>query len=201
MPAHSALLPIEHVDVTTSDPEVAQATLDELYVPNWLHRPDTDSFTLRLRRHAVGDLCVDQVRISGSLSLDTAAFPRRVFGFLHAGQWSGATRREELRGRAGLTYALPPQDAGAYTLSAIAAAARGSPRALQDAFRHHDTTPMAYLHQVRLYHAYQDLLAATGDTIAEIARRWGFATPGQFSARYRDTYGHPPHRDLVHEPL
>uniref|UniRef100_UPI00160494BC helix-turn-helix domain-containing protein n=1 Tax=Kutzneria viridogrisea TaxID=47990 RepID=UPI00160494BC len=97
----------------------------------------------------------DQLRVTGSLSLDTAPFPRGVLGFLRAGRWSG-------------------------------------------------TTPMGYLCQVRLHHAHQDLLTADptrGDSVAAIARRWGFTTPARFTARYRDTYGHPPHRDLAHEPL
>jgi AraC-like DNA-binding protein len=33
-------------------------------------------------------------------------------------------------------------------------------------------------------------------TVTEIARRWGFASPSQFAARYRDSYGVPPSRTL-----
>ncbi|MBA8924226.1 AraC-like DNA-binding protein [Kutzneria viridogrisea] len=85
-------------------------------MPNRIVYPDTEGFTMRLRQCGVGELCVHQVWVTGSVSLDTDPFPRGVLGFLRAGRWSGATRREELRGRAGLTYALPPQDAGVYTL-------------------------------------------------------------------------------------
>ncbi|GAA0624147.1 hypothetical protein GCM10010174_49100 [Kutzneria viridogrisea] len=326
MPARSGLLPVEHLDFTTSDPEAAQAKFDELYLRNRLHRPDTGSFSMRLRRYVVGGLCMDQLRLRGSLSLDGDPFRDLVFGFLRGGRWSGATRREELRGRAGLAFAHPMQDAAVYTgldldccaltlpadavrraaaeqfghdrvrfvamapissdmrdcwraaaefarqqlrtppstlreplvhtqvvhllaavalaafpnttmtadylrgpgwvapaglrravafidahadqpltLSGIAAAARVGPRALQYAFRrHHNTTPMGYLRRVRLDRAHQDLLAAvrTGaDSVAEIARRWGFANPARFAALYRESYGRPPHGDLVHEPL
>jgi AraC-like DNA-binding protein len=82
----------------------------------------------------------------------------------------------------------------------IAAAAHVTIRAVQLAFRRHlDTTPSAYLRRVRLDHAHQQLCAASpgeGVTVTEIARRWGFASPSQFAARYRDSYGVPPSRTL-----
>lgn len=85
-------------------------------------------------------------------------------------------------------------------LTEIAAAARVGPRSLQEAFRRHlDTTPMAYVRQVRLSRAHRDLLAAdaaAGATVAEIATRWGFAHHGRFSALYRERYGRSPHKDL-----
>ncbi|MEV7552215.1 helix-turn-helix transcriptional regulator [Amycolatopsis sp. NPDC089917] len=85
------------------------------------------------------------------------------------------------------------------SLAAIARAAYVSPRALQLAFRRHlDTTPMAYLRQVRLSHAHDDLRTATGegwDTVTSIAARWGF-TSSQFSRRYEATYGQLPSRTL-----
>ena len=75
----------------------------------------------------------------------------------------------------------------------VAAAAHISIRAVQLAFRRHlDTTPLAYLRRVRLDHAHQQLCAAEpgdGSTVAEIAARWGFASPSRFAARYRDAYG------------
>ncbi|GAA3222689.1 hypothetical protein GCM10010468_48620 [Actinocorallia longicatena] len=86
------------------------------------------------------------------------------------------------------------------TLEGIAAAAGISVRGLQAAFaRHRDTTPSGYLRRVRLEGAHRDLQAADptrGDTVAEIARRWGFPHPGRFSAVYRDAFGRPPKRTL-----
>jgi AraC-like DNA-binding protein len=77
----------------------------------------------------------------------------------------------------------------------IAGAARVTPRALQSAFRRHlDTTPMAYLRQVRLDHARADLLAAVpGDrvTVTRIAGRWGFSS-SRFSQIHLATYGEHP---------
>ena len=85
-------------------------------------------------------------------------------------------------------------------ISTIAQATRISPRGLQHAFRRYrGTTPMRYLHRVRMEGAHADLQLAdptTGDTVAAIAARWGFAHPGRFSVDYRRLYGHPPSRTL-----
>jgi AraC-like DNA-binding protein len=83
------------------------------------------------------------------------------------------------------------------TLRDIATAARVSVRTLQSGFREHlQTTPMAYLREVRLARAHADLLhiAATGSptTVTEVALRWGFAHLSRFAAFYRQTYGHAP---------
>ncbi|MEU5779505.1 helix-turn-helix transcriptional regulator [Micromonospora lupini] len=86
------------------------------------------------------------------------------------------------------------------TVDQIAAAAGVGPRALQLAFRrHHDTTPMRYVRQVRLERAHRDLQAAdptTGVTVAMIATRWGFTHPGRFGTDYRATYGNSPRHTL-----
>ncbi|MFJ1767941.1 helix-turn-helix transcriptional regulator [Amycolatopsis sp. NPDC088138] len=86
------------------------------------------------------------------------------------------------------------------TMTDIADAARIGPRALHYAFRRHqDTTPMAYLRQVRLDHAHHDLRKADparGDTVAGIAARWGFPHAARFAAAYRETYGVTPATSL-----
>lgn len=86
------------------------------------------------------------------------------------------------------------------TLADIAAAAGVGTRALQYAFaRHLATTPLAYLHRVRLEHAHRELQAAdptNGATVAAIAATWGFAKPGRFAAEYRRVYGQLPSRTL-----
>jgi AraC-like DNA-binding protein len=82
----------------------------------------------------------------------------------------------------------------------IAAAANVSVRAVQFAFRRHlDTTPMAYLREVRLDRAHRELLAAEpscGNTVTAIAARWGFHSHSRFAAKYRHTYGVTPHHTL-----
>jgi AraC-like DNA-binding protein len=86
------------------------------------------------------------------------------------------------------------------TLTAIAEAAHIGPRGLAYAFhRHLDTTPMAYLRKVRLEGAHRDLQAADpsrGDTVAAIARAWGFANVGRFAGAYRREYGRLPSQTL-----
>jgi AraC-like DNA-binding protein len=80
-------------------------------------------------------------------------------------------------------------------LADVAAAVDVTPRAVQYMFRRHlDTTPIAYLRQVRLERAHRDLLAAdpSRDTVAVIATRWGFAHTGRFSQAYRAEFGESP---------
>jgi AraC-like DNA-binding protein len=72
-------------------------------------------------------------------------------------------------------------------------------RALQHGFqRHVGLSPMGYLRDARLRGADADLRAAAAadDTVASIARRWGFAHPGRFAAAYEAKYGQPPGRTL-----
>ncbi|MGY1634932.1 helix-turn-helix transcriptional regulator [Geodermatophilus sp. SYSU D01186] len=84
-------------------------------------------------------------------------------------------------------------------LADIARAAYVTPRAVQLAFRRHlDTTPTAYLRQVRLAQAHRQLRDATpgdGVTVTAVAARWGF-TPSRFTERYRAAYGVLPSRTL-----
>jgi AraC-like DNA-binding protein len=81
----------------------------------------------------------------------------------------------------------------------IAAAVYLTPRTVQYMFRKHlDTTPTAYLRQVRLKRAREELVAGDRSTatVAAVATRWGFAHTGRFAALYRDTYGESPHETL-----
>jgi transcriptional regulator GlxA family with amidase domain len=86
------------------------------------------------------------------------------------------------------------------TLSQIAAEAGVTGRALQYAFqRYHGTTPTGYLRQVRLERAHAQLQAADpadGTTVAAVARRWGWASAGQFAALYRQRFGVRPSHTL-----
>jgi AraC-like DNA-binding protein len=86
------------------------------------------------------------------------------------------------------------------TLSEIAAASGTGARGLQAAFlRHQDTTPTAYARRVRMDRADRQLQAADpagGDTVADIAARWGFADPHRFASEYQAMYHHPPSQTL-----
>ncbi|MFK3983840.1 helix-turn-helix transcriptional regulator [Micromonospora sp. NPDC050397] len=89
---------------------------------------------------------------------------------------------------------------GDVAVADIAAAARVSVRAVQRAFRIHlETTPNAYLRDIRLHRAHGDLVngdPTRGDTVGLIAARWGFRHPGRFSVAYRRAYGRSPRTTL-----
>ncbi|MFD3542550.1 AraC family transcriptional regulator [Streptomyces sp. NPDC058662] len=81
----------------------------------------------------------------------------------------------------------------------MAAAARVSPRTLQERFRIDlGTTPAAYLRRVRLDRAHQDLLriadGSASGTVTEAATRWGFTHLSRFAVYYREAYGQVPSR-------
>ncbi len=82
----------------------------------------------------------------------------------------------------------------------IAEAAGTDSRTVQHAFaRHFDASPMSYLRRFRLEQAHRDLQRAdpaAGDTVAAIARRWGFATSGKFASSYCRRYGVLPSHTL-----
>ncbi|MFE7631114.1 helix-turn-helix domain-containing protein [Kocuria sp. NPDC057446] len=88
------------------------------------------------------------------------------------------------------------------TVEDAARAADTTTEALVRAFRANhprSLTPAAYLRTTRLAAAHADLLAGdptAGDTVGEIAARWGFAHPGRFAGAYRAVYGVPPRRTL-----
>jgi AraC-like DNA-binding protein len=74
----------------------------------------------------------------------------------------------------------------------IAEAAGVGGRVLRDAFRRHfGTTAVGYLRRIRLERAHEELRAAdpTGVTVARIAQRWGWTSPGKFAAAYRRRFG------------
>lgn len=81
------------------------------------------------------------------------------------------------------------------TLSSIAARSHASVRSLQQGFqRHLDTSPMAYLREVRLRRAHQTLVESDPSTVtvAAVAYRWGFANLGRFASAHAKRYGEAP---------
>jgi AraC-like DNA-binding protein len=88
----------------------------------------------------------------------------------------------------------------ALTAADMAAVAGTSIRCLQAAFSEHlGISPSGYLRRVRLGRAHQDLLAAQpgdGQTVADIAFRWGFGHVPRFASAYRDRYGTVPSQTL-----
>jgi AraC-like DNA-binding protein len=85
------------------------------------------------------------------------------------------------------------------TTTALAAQCHVSVRTLQEGFqRHLGMSPMAYLRVVRLGRAHRDLRSAdpSRNTVAAIARRWGFTHAGRFAAAHQRMYGETPLRAL-----
>lgn len=77
----------------------------------------------------------------------------------------------------------------------VAKAVDLSPRGLQQAFsRQLDTTPTEYIRAARLEHVYTELLNLDPDvnTVAEVARRWGFTHLSRFAGAYAEKYGEHP---------
>jgi AraC-like DNA-binding protein len=86
-----------------------------------------------------------------------------------------------------------------WAVSDLAARCGVSARALQLGFqRHVGMSPMSYLRDARLRRVDAELRAAAApdDTVAAVARRWGFTHPGRFAAAYEAKYGQPPGRTL-----
>lgn len=84
------------------------------------------------------------------------------------------------------------------SINDIAAAARVSVRTLQQGFRQFRmTTPMAYLHEIRLTAAHQDLMNTDeAQSVADIALKWGFTHLGRFAADYKKRFGILPSQTL-----
>ena len=85
------------------------------------------------------------------------------------------------------------------TIPEIAEAAGVSVRGLQMAFlRQMDVGPLLHLRQLRLEAARSALVeeAKVGTTIADIARRFGYANSGRFSTHFRNEYGEAPSATL-----
>ncbi|ARM92587.1 AraC family transcriptional regulator protein (plasmid) [Rhizobium sp. CIAT894] len=84
------------------------------------------------------------------------------------------------------------------SLDDIAVVAEVSVRTLQQGFRQfRNTTPMSYLHELRMQALRQDLLECDGkQSIAEIALRWGFVHLGRLAAEYRKRFGELPSQTL-----
>jgi AraC-like DNA-binding protein len=126
-----------------------------------------------------------------------ATFPNDAFVLPERGEEHDARSPATLRRAIAFIESNAQADIG---IDDIAAAARVSRRAVQQAFRrHHDTTPTAYLRRVRLDAAHRELLdAAPGDglTVTDVAYRWGFCSPSRFTERYHAAFGTTPSATL-----
>ncbi|MDD2054718.1 AraC family transcriptional regulator [Pseudomonas putida] len=72
-----------------------------------------------------------------------------------------------------------------------------SVRTLFSGFREfRDTSPMAFLRDVRLEQVHLELRQPGNDSVTDIALKWGFAHLGRFSQEYRKRYGELPSATL-----
>jgi AraC-like DNA-binding protein len=81
----------------------------------------------------------------------------------------------------------------------LAEVAHVSVRALQQAFQKHvGTTPNGYIRALRLDRIREELLVSDphGASVAEVAKRWGFAHAGRFAAAYAEKFGEYPSETL-----
>ncbi|OBG29512.1 hypothetical protein A5764_21100 [Mycobacterium sp. 852002-51057_SCH5723018] len=128
-----------------------------------------------------------------------------IRGFLLAAEHpyrDALTRDERLSAPRAIRSAVEIIEAEAclpLTLSSIANRSYVSVRGLQQGFqRHLGISPMAYLREVRLRRAHQDLLESDPltVTVALVAHRWGFTNLGRFAAAHAARYQEPPLKTL-----
>ncbi|QYI98158.1 helix-turn-helix domain-containing protein [Curtobacterium flaccumfaciens pv. flaccumfaciens] len=85
------------------------------------------------------------------------------------------------------------------TVADIAQAAGLSIRGIQESFqRAFERSPMTYLREVRLGRVHEELriLDPQATSVADVARRWGFAHMGRFASVYANRFGEYP-RDTL----
>ncbi|GIM90029.1 hypothetical protein Ato02nite_018220 [Paractinoplanes toevensis] len=85
------------------------------------------------------------------------------------------------------------------TIAKLADITRVSERSLQAGFqRYVGISPTAYLRQVRLDRAHEELRQADPDqvTVVDVAHRWGFRHLGRFAGAYRARFGVSPSQTL-----
>ncbi|MEV6756716.1 AraC family transcriptional regulator [Streptomyces sp. NPDC051214] len=86
-----------------------------------------------------------------------------------------------------------------FTVGELAALAGVSTRRLQEAFQQYvGMTPLAYLTDVRLTRAHDELRRGTPGqvNVSEVAHRWSFSHLGRFASRYRARFGELPSQTL-----
>ena len=91
--------------------------------------------------------------------------------------------------------AMAADPAYPFSVVELARLADVSVRTLQAIFhRHTGLTPMAYLRELRMARAHEELSRAGpgSTTVALVANRWGFSHLGRFAAAYRTRYGVSP---------
>ena len=113
----------------------------------------------------------------------------------HSAALTGATPAAGTRPVAQAVELLRGSPAHPWTVAELAAEVSLSVRSLQEGFRRSlDTTPMAYLRQLRLEKVREELTTAVPGSVSvtEAATRWGFVHLGRFAAAYRREFAERP---------
>jgi transcriptional regulator GlxA family with amidase domain len=55
---------------------------------------------------------------------------------------------------------------------------------------------LEHLRRLRLAGAHAELQRGTAVSVADTARRWGFASPSRFAKHYREAYGRAPRQTM-----
>lgn len=85
---------------------------------------------------------------------------------------------------------IEQEPAGDLSLTRLSAVAGVGPRALQRYFREYmGISPREYIQRVRLEGAHGDLHSGAGQSVTEIALRWGFTHVSRFAGAYQQRYG------------
>lgn len=153
--------------------------------------------TTHIRDHVIADpdVFADDLIWSQSRNLIIAAMLATFPNTTMEEEAAGASRALPASVRRAVAY-LEANVGEPITLAEVAAAARLSPRGLQDAFRRTlGCSPLQYLRGLRLEGVRGELVAAdpaAGETVERIARRWGFVQLPRFAASYREQYGENP---------
>ncbi len=145
-----------------------------------LIRPDGVS-TIPAARHELEALVMTQLLM---------VVPNQFSSLLHGRP--APTRRSKIIEIIELIDLSPSSD---LTTVELAAKAGVSARALQAGFQEVvGMSPMAYLRGARLDRVHHELLAGTGESVTDVAGRWGFFHPGRFADQYRARFGDLPSR-------
>lgn len=140
-----------------------------------------------LLRHSLALAQLEELLISALLF----GQPSNYSGLLH-----GETASLSPRGLRRVLDYIHEHLAEPLSVTELARVGEVSVRSLQQSFRRHlGVTPTAYIRDLRLERVHADLVAAdpdAGDSVAEIASRWGFTHLGRFASLYRAAFGRPP---------
>lgn len=161
--------------------EGAAASWFDMVRSLWRHRTAMHDLTRNAEVAArLGDAVMTGLVLAAAPSSEPAA----------AGPRPGIVKR--------VLNAIDADPARAWTVPELAHVGGVGVRRLQEAFDEYvGVPPTSYLREVRLARVRADMRAALpGETVSDIAMRWGFMHMGRFAADYRRRFGETPSQSL-----